>query len=152
MKITLAAIGRERDAAARGLFDRYAERLPWPLTLRELEAKKAKDGPARMAEEAALLAAALPAGAPFIALDERGRDMASRDFAARIGRFADEGVAQLGFVIGGADGLLPDLRQRAALVLGFGKLTWPHLLVRVMLAEQLYRAHTILTGHPYHRD
>ena len=152
MKITIAAIGRERDAAARGLFERYAERLPWPLTLRELEAKKAKEGPARMAEEAALLEGALPPGAPFIALDERGRDMPSRDFAARLGRFADDGVPAIGFIIGGADGLLTDLRQRAALVLGFGRLTWPHMLVRIMLAEQLYRAHTILTGHPYHRD
>lgn len=104
-----------------------------------------------MAEEGALLAAAIPVGATVIALDERGRDLASTAFAERIGKWIDDGVADLAFVIGGADGLLPALRERAALTLCFGKLTWPHLLVRIMLAEQLYRAHTILTGHPYHR-
>lgn len=151
MRVTIAAIGRERDPAARALFDRYAERLPWKLALHEAEAKKAKAGPARMAEEAALLRKAVPAGATIVALDERGRDLDSAAFAKRMGAWIDGGTTDLAFVIGGADGLDPDLRARAALTLCFGKLTWPHLLVRIMLAEQLYRASTILAGHPYHR-
>ncbi len=151
MRVIIAAIGRERDPAARALFDRYVERLPWKLSLSEGEAKKAKSGAARMAEEAALLLKAVPAGATIIALDERGRDLDSATFAKRIGTWIDASTTDLAFIIGGADGLAPELRERAALTLCFGKLTWPHLLVRIMLAEQLYRASTILAGHPYHR-
>ena len=87
-----------------------------------------------------------------MALDERGRDLTSVAFAERLGRWRDDGVRDLAFVIGGADGLAPAVRDRAALTLAFGRATWPHMLVRTMLAEQIYRAQTILTGHPYHRQ
>ena len=86
-----------------------------------------------------------------IALDETGSALPSREFAARIGRWRDDGVAELAFVIGGAEGLDRGLIERAALVLSLGPMTWPHLMVRAMLAEQLYRAEAILRGHPYHR-
>ncbi len=151
MKIVVAAIGRERDKAARTLFDRYVERLPWTVALKEMEAKRATSGPARMAEEAQLLLGAVPPGAHVIALDERGEDLSSQALAQRIGTWRDQGVRDLACLIGGADGHAEEVRQRAHLKLAFGRLTWPHLLVRIMLAEQLYRASTILAGHPYHR-
>lgn len=87
-----------------------------------------------------------------IALDERGKQLDSRGFAAALGRFADDGRREIAVLIGGADGLDGETRAAADMAVSFGRLTWPHLLARVMLAEQLYRAHTILTGHPYHRD
>jgi 23S rRNA (pseudouridine1915-N3)-methyltransferase len=98
-----------------------------------------------------LLADAVPKGATIIVLDQRGKTLSSEDFATRLGRWQDEGVGDLAFIIGGADGLDPAWRQRAALVLSLGAMTWPHVLARVMLAEQLYRAQSILAGHPYHR-
>ena len=104
-----------------------------------------------MAREAELLRAALPRGAVRIALDERGKTLDSAAFARRLGAWCEEGRPALGFWIGGAEGLHPELRAEADLVLSFGAMTWPHLLVRALLAEQLYRAETILTGHPYHR-
>ena len=84
-------------------------------------------------------------------MDERGRDLKSRELADRIGRWRDDGVQDLAFAIGGADGLSQAVRDRADLLLAFGRATWPHMLVRAMLAEQIYRAQTILSGHPYHR-
>ena len=104
-----------------------------------------------MAEEAGRLIAALPAGGMVVALDERGKSLTSPDFAGHVGRARDAGRGAFAFVIGGPDGLAGEVRARADLVLSFGALTWPHQLVRVLLAEQLYRAMTILAGHPYHR-
>ena len=95
--------------------------------------------------------AALPQGARVIALDETGRNLSSARFAEQIGRWRDAGGQDLAIVIGGAEGLAPALRDKADLVLALGTMTWPHLLVRGMIAEQLYRAQTILAGHPYHR-
>jgi 23S rRNA (pseudouridine1915-N3)-methyltransferase len=84
-------------------------------------------------------------------MDETGKTLTSDSFAQRLGRWRDDGIADLAFVIGGANGLHPDLRRKADLILSLGVMTWPHILARAMLMEQLYRAHTILTGHPYHR-
>jgi 23S rRNA (pseudouridine1915-N3)-methyltransferase len=151
LRITIAGIGRDRSGPARALFDDYARRLPWDLALREAEEKRPLTGAARKAAEAALLRAALPRGAVIIGLDERGKVLDSPGFAALIGRLQDEGIGDLAFVIGGADGLDPALKAECRHLLSLGAMTWPHLLVRPLLAEQLYRAHTILTGHPYHR-
>jgi 23S rRNA (pseudouridine1915-N3)-methyltransferase len=104
-----------------------------------------------MAAEADLLARAIPAGAVLCILDERGRSLSSPDFAAQLARWRDAGRQDAAFVIGGADGIDPSLRARADLAISFGAMVWPHMLVRVMLAEQLYRAATILAGSPYHR-
>ncbi len=101
--------------------------------------------------EAALLRKAIPAGAVLICLDERGDTLASTDFADRLRRWADQGRSDAAVVIGGADGIDPGLVAEADLVLSFGAMVWPHMLARAMLAEQLYRAATILTGGPYHR-
>lgn len=105
----------------------------------------------RMAEEGAALLAAIPAGALLAVLDPRGRSLSSEDFASRIAAERDAGLPALAFVIGGADGLSTAVRDRAGLLIAYGSATFPHQLVRVMLAEQIYRAVTILAGHPYHR-
>ena len=151
MRITIAAVGRLRDATLRVPYDDYAGRLGWPIALKEVEEKRKLSGPERMASESRLLAEVLPDKAVVVALDPRGKTLTSEDFAAQLGRWQDDGVADLGFVIGGADGLAPEWRRNARLVLSLGAMTWPHMLVRVMLAEQLFRAQSILSGHPYHR-
>jgi 23S rRNA (pseudouridine1915-N3)-methyltransferase len=131
-------------------YDRFA-RSGRPLGIAfvgEVEVEDKKGG--GMVGEAALLARALPSGALICTMDERGQLISSPDFASHMARWRDEG-RDLAFVIGGADGIDPALRARADFSLSFGAMVWPHLLVRVMLAEQLYRAATILAGGPYHR-
>jgi 23S rRNA (pseudouridine1915-N3)-methyltransferase len=118
-----------------------------PLRLTEVEDRKG-GGPAA---EARLLRNALPRGAVVVALDERGQQLSSPDFAARLAGWRDAGRAGVAFMIGGADGLSPDLVAEADFTLSFGRMVWPHMLARVMLAEQLYRAASILAGAPYHR-
>lgn len=152
MRITLVAIGKIKNTTEEALFNQYVARLPWPLTVQESMCKKPLSGPALKQAEALLLEKHIPAGSKLIALDERGKSLTSAAFAAQIGQWRDSGDNQLTFIIGGADGLDESLRKRADLLLSFGQLTWPHLLVRPLLAEQLYRAHTILSGHPYHRS
>ncbi|BBK33700.1 23S rRNA (pseudouridine1915-N3)-methyltransferase [Stella humosa] len=151
MRIHVIAVGRARGGPTATLFTDYAGRLPWPVTLHEVEAKAAAPAERTQREEA-LMAARIPARATIVALDPRGRVLSSEDLAQRIGRWRDEGTGDLAFLIGGADGLGDGLRARAHLLLSFGPMIWPHLLARAMLAEQLFRAHTILTGHPYHRE
>ena len=104
------------------------------------------------AREAELILAALPAGARLVALDEHGANWSSRELAERLAAWRDQGTATLAFAIGGAEGLGRAVIQRADAILSLGAMTWPHLLVRGMLLEQLYRAQQILAGHPYHRD
>ena len=151
MRIFIAAVGRARAGEARTLYEEYISRLTWQVTLREVEEKRKLPPPERKAREAELLLGTLPAAAAAVALDEGGKALSSRAFAERIGSWRDEG-RDLAFLIGGADGLGAEVLRRADLTLSLGPMTWPHLLVRVLLAEQLYRAHSILAGHPYHRD
>ncbi|MBF0251908.1 MAG: 23S rRNA (pseudouridine(1915)-N(3))-methyltransferase RlmH [Alphaproteobacteria bacterium] len=141
-----------KTGAERDLFDVYAGRLNPAPELREVEEKRRLEGPRLKAREAELLLGATPDGAMVVALDERGRQMSSRAFADRLGAWRDEGVRDVAFLIGGADGLDESVRAKADLILSLGEMTWPHMLVRGMLAEQIYRAHAILSGHPYHRD
>lgn len=121
------------------------------MDLKEIEIKKDLAVDVRRAREGEALLAAVPHGARIVALDERGRSETSEAFASRLGRWRDDGVRTIGFIIGGADGLDESVRRKADLVMSFGALTWPHMLVRAMLAEQIYRAQSILAGHPYHR-
>jgi 23S rRNA (pseudouridine1915-N3)-methyltransferase len=151
VRITLLAVGRSRDPLIGPLTRRYLERCPWPTTLREIEPRGRRAGEAPCDAEATALLAALPPGAVAIALDASGELLDSAAFAARLGGWRDGGERDLAFLIGGADGHGPAVRAAARLVLALGRLTWPHELVRVLIAEQLYRAHTILAGHPYHR-
>ncbi len=156
MKITIACVGRSGRAkhdAAQSLIAAYCERLPWPVAIREVEDRKAGGTSAeRKAREAALLLAALPKNAVIVALDERGKSLSSRAFAELLGNWRDHGEQEIAFVIGGADGLDRTILDRARLTLSLSAMTWPHLLARVMLLEQLYRAWSLQTGHPYHRD
>ncbi len=156
MRLHVAAVGRIRaEAPERALirdyqtrFDRTARSLGMgPLAEHEVEPRRGS-GPAA---EADALSRALPNGAATVALDERGRTLSSTDLADRLASFRDAGRADLAFLVGGADGLLGELRDSAELVLSFGPMVWPHMLARVMLFEQLYRAATILSGGPYHR-
>ncbi len=130
----------------------YAGRLNPPPALVELEEKRKLPPAQLLAREAELILAALPQGARLLALDERGQQWTSRDLAERLTAWRDQGVAALAFAIGGAEGLGSAVLERADAVLSLGAMTWPHLLVRGMLLEQLYRAQQILAGHPYHRD
>ncbi len=152
MRVTIAAVGRDRSGPMRELFDDYCRRCPWPVRLLELSPRTAAPIERRLAEEAERLSSAVARDAVLITLDEDGRNLTSRALATRIGAWQRQGRSELAFLIGGPDGLDPALIERADLVLALGRMTWPHRLVRVLLAEQLYRAGTILTGHPYHRD
>lgn len=144
-------MGKAKPGPERDLYESYRARLPWRVDLKEIEIKKELAVAARKAREGEALLAAVPAGARMVALDERGRTETSDAFASRLGRWRDDGVRTVAFVIGGADGLDETVRRKADFVLSFGALTWPHMLVRAMLAEQVYRAQSILAGHPYHR-
>jgi 23S rRNA (pseudouridine1915-N3)-methyltransferase len=149
--LLLAAVGRCRGGPEALLFEHYRQRLSWPLQLREVEERRKLPALQRLRREADHLRAALPKGGVLVALDERGVSLDSAGLAHRLGAWRDSGRQDIAFVIGGADGLDPELRQSADLQLSLGVMTWPHLLVRALLAEQLYRAETILAGHPYHR-
>ena len=149
MRLVVAAVGRGRDDPAQQLFENYRHRLPWPLELREVRA--GGGGDAGREREAAALLKGLPEGAHIVALDGTGKALTSEAFAKRLARIRDDGVAAVAFLIGGADGHGAPALARADLVLSLGPMTWPHLLVRAMLAEQLWRAASILSGHPYHR-
>ncbi|MDQ2090015.1 23S rRNA (pseudouridine(1915)-N(3))-methyltransferase RlmH [Marimonas arenosa] len=155
MRVTICAVGRLRAGPEKVLIDDYAARFDrtgrslglGPLTLIDVEDRKGGG----MTGEAVLLQKAVPQSARVIALDERGKLMSSPDFAATLARFRDDGTSDLAFLIGGADGLDPGLRAGADLSLSLGQMVWPHMLARVMLCEQLYRAAAILAGTPYHR-
>ncbi|MDH3659893.1 MAG: 23S rRNA (pseudouridine(1915)-N(3))-methyltransferase RlmH [Alphaproteobacteria bacterium] len=152
MRVLVLAVGRDRPGPTAELVDTYLKRCPWRIDIVEIPQKNQGDRTRRLREEAGKIRQALPDNAAVIALDERGDDLSSRAFAEQIERFRHDGRSALAFIIGGADGLDPSLIEAADRRLAFGRAVWPHRLVRVMLAEQLYRASTILSGHPYHRD
>lgn len=151
MKLTLACVGRANRGPESDLYQHYADRIRWPLALREV-AEKRKLPPAQLIQrEGELLLGTVPADAVLVALDRRGKALDSEAFARRLARWRDDSVTDVAFLIGGADGHAELILQKASLVLSFGAMTWPHLLARAMLAEQIYRAQQLLAGHPYHR-
>jgi len=159
MRLIVIAVGRMKQGPERELAERYRKRFDEigrklgfrGLDIHEISESRARDASTRIAQEAAAIAASIPENSVLVALDERGDNIDSAGLARQLGRFRDQSIANTVFVIGGADGLSPDLRRKQKLGLAFGTATWPHQLVRVMLLEQLYRAATILAGHPYHR-
>ena len=159
MRLIVIAVGRMKQGPERELAERYRKRFDEigrklgfrGLDIREIPESRAREAPARIAEEAAAITALVPENSVLVSLDERGDNIDSAGLARHLARFRDQSIASTVFVIGGADGLSPDLRSKHKLGLAFGTATWPHQLVRVMLLEQLYRAATILSGHPYHR-
>ncbi len=159
MRLTVLAVGHARGASEGALVDDFVHRatqmgrnMGFPsVAVEEVSVSKARDVKTRKADEAEKLAVRMPVGAHIILLDAKGKGMTSEDFAEMLGALRDAGTKDLCFVIGGPDGLAPLPGKRAGRSLAFGPQTWPHLLVRAMLAEQIYRALTILAGHPYHR-
>ncbi len=156
MKLSLIAVGRLRKGPEAALIDDYLQRFErigrgmglGPVSVIEVEDKKGGG----KAGEAVLLQKDLPAGAVLVALDERGKLLKSPEFADKLAGWRDQGRGELAFMIGGADGLHKSLLSQADLTLSLGKMVWPHMLARVMLSEQLYRAASILANAPYHRE
>jgi 23S rRNA (pseudouridine1915-N3)-methyltransferase len=159
LRLVLISVGRLKSGPERELFQRYFDRLGAvarsvgvaAVELREYPESGARRAEDRREEEAAAILKAVGPRAALVALDERGVSPTSAEWAADVARARDEGRTAYAVVIGGPDGLSPSLRARAHKVISFGSMTWPHQLVRVMAAEQMYRALSILSGHPYHR-
>ncbi|MEQ8194163.1 MAG: 23S rRNA (pseudouridine(1915)-N(3))-methyltransferase RlmH [Rhodospirillales bacterium] len=156
MRILVAAVGRfgtgsGKAGAERALFDEYVRRMTTPVSLKEIEEKRPLTPEALMKSEAEKLSAAIPKGAVTVALDAGGKQLGSEDLARQFQHWFNQGVKDVAFVIGGAEGLDPSVTAQASLRLSLGPMIWPHMLVRVMLMEQIYRAQCILSGHPYHR-
>jgi len=159
MRLVVAAIGRLKDGPERELAERYrkrAEQTGRRIGFRDTEVveireSRAQETAKRMTEESIALANVIPDRAVTIMLDQHGESLDSATLANRLAKWRDDGRPAAVFIIGGDDGLAPTLRDKASLKLAFGAATWPHQLVRVMLLEQIYRAVTILSGHPYHR-
>ena len=156
MKIHLCVVGRLRKGPEKELIDDYISRFEkigrshglGPVSIIEVEDKKNGGMP----NEALLLKRIIPKGALIAILDERGQTLSSPDFAKKINSYVTSGISDMAFIIGGADGIAPSLQALSDLKISFGKMVWPHALVRVMIAEQLYRAASILAGSPYHRN
>jgi 23S rRNA (pseudouridine1915-N3)-methyltransferase len=159
MRIALVCVGGLKAGPERELFERYLKRLTegarrvgvGGVDLRQIDESRAARPEERRAQEAGAIRAAIPAGSVVVALDQHGASPSSEEWAADIGRARDASRPAYAVVIGGPDGLAAALRESAHRVIAFGSMTWPHQLVRVMAAEQLYRAISILSGHPYHR-
>lgn len=159
MRLAIYAVGRLKSGPERELFDRYLSLVTRAGTqiglsvagAREISESRRPGADERKKSEAADLLGAVADGAFIVALDETGRDLSSDEFARTIERKMHEGVVEMAFLVGGPDGHGDRVRQRADLALRLGKMTWPHRLARIMLAEQLFRSITVLSGHPYHR-
>lgn len=148
MKIKIIAVGKLKNSPMRDLCDEYLKRMSWQVKIEEIDTPKA----ATSAAEAPLILKHIPENAFIIALDERGQTFSSPDFAAKLAGWREQASAnEIYLLIGGADGFDKTVRDKAKFLLSFGKQTWPHMLVRVMLLEQIYRAQQITAGHPYHR-
>ena len=151
MKLLIAAIGKAKASPEHQLYLDYTKRLPWKIATKEFHIKL-EDAAQRKAREGEELLAACAGYERLIALDESGKQLGSREFAAQLAGWQRSGSSSFAFIIGGSDGLSDAVLKKAHLVWSLGRVTWPHMLVRGLLAEQLYRAHSINTGHPYHRD
>jgi 23S rRNA (pseudouridine1915-N3)-methyltransferase len=149
--VLIIAVGRIKSGPHLDLQRFYAERLTSPLEIKEVEERRRLPAPARQTSEGELLLAALPERAVVVALDERGKGLSSADFARQMAKW-QQAAPTIAFLIGGADGHSAAVRTRADYLLALGAMTWPHLMVRAMLCEQLYRAQQILAAHPYHRE
>jgi 23S rRNA (pseudouridine1915-N3)-methyltransferase len=150
MKLVILAVGKGRNSPEHDLATSYIKRLPEGGEIREIDSKLPA-GAKRQQDETRLLLRLVPDNAILVCLDPRGKDISSELLASKIGSWRDEGQQAVYFAIGGADGHDRDIHQRADLLMSFGSAIWPHMLFRAMLAEQLYRASAILSGHPYHR-
>lgn len=146
MRVTIIAIGKcKKNSPEAQLIAEYIKRSAWQIIIKELDNTS-------QAEEAKFLQSSIPCGAKVVVLDERGENLKSLDLAQKIENWQTNGCSELCFLIGGADGHLAETRNKADLLLSFGKLTLPHMLMRAVLSEQIYRIQTIINHHPYHRE
>ena len=152
MRINLIAVGRLKSEPEASLARHFQSRLNWGVSIREVEEKKILQPASLRKREGELLLAAIPKGSVIIALDEKGKNISSRAFANQLAHWRDNSRSEFTFLLGGVGGLDQTVLDRASLILSLGLMTWPHLLVRGLLFEQLYRAQQILAGHPYHRE
>lgn len=153
MHVIISAIGKlKKNSPEFELMSNYLKRSKWSVEIKEYEAKKALTGAALKNAESELLLSGVPPKAKTVVLDEHGDTLSSREFAGKLRSWQNNGVDTVSFLIGGADGHGKPAKDKADLMLSFGRMTLPHFLMRVVLAEQIYRAQTILNGHPYHRD
>ncbi len=150
IKITVIAAGKMKQGPHLDLVAEYRKRITWPLDVVEIDIRG--NPPDKNAQENFRIAEKIPGGAFVIALDSQGKELNSPDLAGFMDRLSMEGRRSIAFLIGGSDGLGPELKKRADFVLSFGAQTWPHMLARIMLMEQIYRAQQISSGHPYHRE
>ena len=150
MKAIISAIGKAKAGPELQLYQEYVKRVPWPVTAREFDIKLS-DHAQRKVKEGEQLLTGVAGCERIIALDETGKTLSSPEFARQIKDWQQQGASSFGFIIGGSDGLDAAVLKKANLIWSFGRVTYPHMLVRALLAEQLYRAHTIISGHPYHK-
>jgi 23S rRNA (pseudouridine1915-N3)-methyltransferase len=152
MRITILAVGKLRHSVFNQLYELYAKRLKWELRLREIEPHNIKNIREQRRYETARLSTLIPNNAQVIVLDENGEMLSSLGLASWVDRKIQDGTKDICIVIGGANGLDLDILSKSHLILALGRLTWPHLMVRGMILEQIYRVQQILSGHPYHKD
>lgn len=154
MKINIISIGKFENSPHKAVFDDYIRRLKWKVELKELELRNAKNLTSQKMKEGEgeLILKALKPSSKAIICDENGKQFKSRDFAQLIANYGINGDSDLSFIIGGSDGLSEEILKKPSQKISFGLMTLPHLMVRSVLAEQLYRAQMIIGGHPYHRD
>lgn len=149
MKIRIIAVGKQKKSPTLDLCEEYLKRMNWAVTIKEVDAPKGSTS----AQEAPLILKQIPDPGFIVALDERGNTLTSPEFAKKMESWQQQAPGnEVTFLIGGADGFSEEIRKKARFLMSFGKQTWPHMLVRVMLLEQIYRAQQILAGHPYHRQ
>ncbi len=153
MKVSIISVGRFKQGPLLDLYTLYKSRLPWKIDLFEIDPKLSLDIPTSLKQqkEGELIQAKIPSDTSIITLDEKGQLISSLEMAELLKKLQENAIAPT-FIIGGADGLSEDLKKKAHKSISFGRCTWPHLMVRVLLVEQIYRAHQILIGHPYHRE
>ena len=151
MKIDIIAVGQLKKGPLLDVLEEYQKRIGWSVNFIIHESKQ-RDERVKQREEHEKILGSLENSAYIVAMDERGRSLPSSQFAEKIREFQNQGQSYIQFIIGGADGLSDEIRSRANLLLSFGAQTWPHMLARVMLLEQIYRCQQIIVGHPYHRD
>lgn len=154
MKINIISIGTFENSYFKEIFQNYTKRLKWEVFLKEINPKNANNFSKEQIKEneAKYILQALKPQQRIIVLDENGKQFKSREFAKKISDFALGGDSEINFIIGGAEGLSPEIIRKADLVISLGLMTMPHLMVRIVLIEQIYRAYTIINNHPYHRD
>jgi len=152
MKILIAAVGRATRGPEQELVEKYLKRIPWDIAIKEVAEKRSLPDSKKKESESRKLLSLIPKSSKKIVLDQSGKKLSSLDFSEKIRSWQNQGCSRISFLIGGADGHDKQMKNQADFILSLGDMTWPHMLVRVLIAEQLYRTYSILSSHPYHRE